>query len=128
MENVNNYLAIGTLIGILSLLVVIVLQHRDKGNLVATLTETMKEINVNARALDLIEPLATKVVPASLVAQANRGADFLESFTPDEVDQLIEQFRLLLNKTTDWKPSTSDSSSFDKIGSQWPEGAAPPAQ
>lgn len=129
MENVNSFLGIGTLAGILGLLIVIVLQHRDKGNLVETLTDTLKEINVNAKALDLIEPLATKVVPASLVTQANRGADFLESFTPDEVDQLIEQFRTLLNKTTDGKPNNAqgngDPSFVDKIGSQWPEGASP---
>lgn len=107
------FLGLGVLAGFLGMLLFIVLQHRDKTTLTAALTDAVKQANANTKALDLLEPLAMKVVPASLVAQVNQGATFLETFTPDEVDALIEQFRALLNKATDGLPNAAPFAATD---------------
>lgn len=104
-KDLNTWLGLAVLGAYIALIILIIIQHREKGDLIAALTAEVSKANANTKALDLLEPLATKVVPVALVTQINKGADLLESFTPDEVDVLIEQFRKLLNQVTDGKPN-----------------------
>lgn len=80
---------------------VILLQQRT----ITGLTGAVKDAGNNKPFLDTIEKVAVQVVPASLVASANKGADFLETFTTVEQRALVEAFRGLLNKVTDGLPN-----------------------
>lgn len=82
-----------------------ILDHRTKGDLLEALTETAKAAAANNKALDLLEPLATKVVPVELVTSFNQGAEFVKTFTPDQVDAFIDAIKLWATKATDGLPN-----------------------
>lgn len=119
VPDVNTFLGLGTLAGFILAILVIVLQHRQKGDLIAALTELGIAANTNTKALDLIEPLAMKVVPASLVRGLNQAIDLAETAAPDDADALLEQIRSLINRSTDGKANTSGA---DQTNSQVVQG------
>jgi hypothetical protein len=92
--------------GYIVLLIAVFIQYRTSANLLQALTDVAKAAAANDKALDLLEPLATKVVPVSLVNAFNFGADFMKSFTSDQIDAFIDAVRLWVNKATDGKPNT----------------------
>lgn len=102
----ENIFAVALVAAFVVVLVVVFLQHRNQTTLIAALTEAVKQTSSNTAWLDTVEKLAVQVVPASLVEQTNRGADFLKTITDDQTDTLIEAFRDLLNKVTDGKPNS----------------------
>lgn len=104
-HDMNTWLGLAVLIGMIGMIIYIILDRREKGDMIERLIEALKEANLNTKALDLLEPMATKVVPADFPAKVNKAADFLEALTPDQVDQLIEQFRRFFNAVTDGKPN-----------------------
>lgn len=105
-HDMNTWLGLAVLVGMIGMIIYIILDRREKGDMIERLIEALKEANANTKALDLLEPLAMKVVPAGLVVQVNKAADFLQTLTPDQVDMLIEQFRRFFNAVTDGKPNT----------------------
>jgi ABC-type transporter MlaC component len=82
-----------------------ILDHRTKGDLLEALTETAKAAAANNKALDLLEPLATKVVPVELVTSFTQGAEFVKTFTPDQVDAFIDAVKLWATRATDGLPN-----------------------
>lgn len=108
-SNINTWLGIAVVVSIVGMLSYIILDRREKGDTLDKLIEALQAVNANTQALDLLEPLATKVVPAWLVKSGNNLATFVESLTPDQVDQLIEEVRKLGNKVTDGLPNTPQS-------------------
>lgn len=101
MELSNVIFAAFALTAFVVILVVVFLQHRT----ITALTVAVKDAGNNKPFLDTIERVAVQVVPASLVESANKGADFLETFTTAEQKALVEAFRGLLNKVTDGQPN-----------------------
>lgn len=101
MELSNTIFAAFALAAFAVILVVVFLQHRT----ITALTVAVKDAGNNKPFLDTIERVAVQVVPASLVTSANKGADFLETFTTAEQKALVEAFRDLLNKVTDGQPN-----------------------
>jgi hypothetical protein len=85
LSTLDIILALLATLGILSLLGVIILQHRKTGDLITALTDGLRLANDNTKALDLVEAMATKVVPVSAVKALNQGADLLETLTPDDL-------------------------------------------
>ncbi len=106
-SNINTWLGISVIVSIVGMLAYIILDRREKGDTLDKLIEALQAVNANTQALDLLEPLATKVVPAWLVKSGNDLAMFVESLTPDQVDQLIEELRKFGNAVTDGLPNTS---------------------
>lgn len=121
MENLSTLdivLGITVIVAFIGFMTVIVLQHRQTGGMVAALTAALESAGNNTQALDLAEKLATKVVPISAVKGLNQAADLIETFTPDDVDALIEGGRKLLNAITDGKPNvapTTNSLAANKV-------------
>lgn len=104
------------LAGFLGMILYIILQHRviiaqhgDLSLLAASLTDAVRQANANTKALDLLEPFATKVVPVELVRGFNAGADLLKTLTPDQVDLFIDQLKLFVKKATDNLPNTPEA-------------------
>ena len=101
----DTLLGIAVILATVGMMIYIILDHRQKGDLIEALTEGLKEANSNARALDLAESLATKVVPVDFPDRVNKAADFIESLTPDQMDRLVDQVRKYLVAITDRQPN-----------------------
>jgi hypothetical protein len=108
MDNVTLVFGIGGTLIILALLALVAWQNRQNGMLIGALTDTIQQVANNSKVVDLIEPLATKVVPVELVRQYDKGAEFVKSLTPDQFDRLIDSFTLFLHRSTDGLPNTGD--------------------
>ena len=105
MDNFELVFGIGTILIVLALLALVAWQNRQSGKLLSALTEAVKGVSDNTQIVDLIEKMATKVVPVELVQQYDKGADFLKTFTPDDIDKLIDALSQLVHRSTDGKPN-----------------------
>lgn len=101
----STLLGIGVFLSFIALLVLVYLQHRMMGGVVEQMTIVVQEFTNNNKALDLLEPLAMNVVPVSLITQFFKGADFLKTLTPDNVDKFIDAVKELVGKATDGQPN-----------------------
>lgn len=113
-QTLSTFLAVAVLLWFVTTIVFVILQHRDKADLLGALTDAVANANANTKALDLLEPMATKVVPLAAIKAFNQGADLIETFTPDQADALIEQIRKLANQLTDGKANTSGADQTNK--------------
>lgn len=103
--DLDTLLGIAVIASTLLMMIIIVMDHKDKGDMIDALIVGLKEANSNARALDLAENLATKVVPADFPDKVNKAADFVEAITPDQIDKLVEQLRRYFVQITDGLPN-----------------------
>lgn len=99
--------AVSVLVSFLIVVIVVIAQHRSHGNLIAALTDVVKAQAGNKPALDLVEPLLSKLITPAQVASAGKLGDFLETLTDDQGDQLIEALKTLLGKATDGQPNAA---------------------
>jgi hypothetical protein len=72
---------------------------------IAALAEAASQTQAN----DLIEKAMTSVVPRetldAVIAKLDTGAAFIEQFTPDQIDKLIESFKVYAKSLIDGKPN-----------------------
>jgi hypothetical protein len=93
-------------LSMIALMVVIFIQTRQVG----ALTNAMKEINANPRALDLVEAAATKVVPTELATGLIQLLNAGQSFAPDpQVKDFLSQLETFVKSVTDGKPNDPSS-------------------
>lgn len=107
MENSNLIILVGVIVLAWVALDIIrmTLQNRANMTIVAALTEAVKSAQGNTKALDLIEPMASKVIPVSVLDFFRKGGEAAKAILPDDWDALIDHVEQLVTAATDGKPN-----------------------
>ena len=107
MDNQNLILLVGLVVLAWVILDIIrlTLQNRANMTIVAALTKAVESAQGNTKALDLIEPMATKVIPVAVLDFFRKAGEAGKVILPDDWDALIDRIEQLVTAATDGKPN-----------------------
>jgi len=107
MDNQNLIILVGLVVLAWVILDIIrmTLQNRSTMTIVGALNDAVKTAQGNTKALDLIEPMATKVIPTSVLEFFRNAGTTAKTVLPDDWDQLIDNIEQLVTMATDNKPN-----------------------